>query len=269
MSGRLPAAEDLARTGATQRNLPDGNGTDLSLRRAEKQLCAALGAAHLAPADNRAFELAAQERGQGQRGCAAAASGAGQSPNPPPGSTSAIAFCSRISTGSFPLHLQDRSTLPRCGSVGTASRSSLLPGSVQEPHRVQTTRVPASSWFVLCQRAERSCKVSNLREFSSCRCCTIVGGTSELAGQSLPTLRGQGQPHGEQPGVWDLRPLPGGRKEEEQRDGTRGREHLQHYWHLGTSGALWVPEVLLRPPGAAPDTSPPRAGQTPEMRDSC
>lgn len=29
--------------------------------------------------------------------------------------------------------------------------------------------------------------------------------------------------------------------------GTSVREHLQRYWHLGTSGALWVAEVLLRP----------------------
>lgn len=152
---------------------PTWNGTDPSLRRAEKLLCAAARAAHLAPADNRAFELAALERGQGQRARPATASGAGRSLNPPPGSASAIAFCSRISAGSFPLHLQDRSTLPKCGSISTISSSSLLPGCVQETQRAQTAAVPASSWFVLFQRAERGWEVSDLREFSSCRCCTV------------------------------------------------------------------------------------------------
>lgn len=36
----------------------------------------------------------------------------------------------------------------------------------------------------------------------------------------------------------------------------------------GTSGALWVAQVLLRPL-ALLQISPPRVGQTPEIRDSC
>lgn len=101
-----------------------------------------------------------------------------------------------------------------------------------------------------------------------------VGGASELADLSPPTLRGQGQPHGEQPGVWDLRLLPRGRKEEEQRDSAPQPQDMRQ-------GA---PAVLLAPgdiwgtvggrsdapaPGTAPDKSPLREGQTPEMKDSC
>lgn len=201
------------------------------------------------------------------------ASGAGRSLNPPPCSASAIAFRSRISTGNFPLHLQDRNVLPGRGSLTTTSRSSLLPDSVPEPQRVQTVPVPASSWFALFQRAERSWKVSHLREFFFLQMLHSVSGTS--AGRSPPTKRGQGQPRGEQPGVWDLRLLRRGRKEEEQRDlpalpshGTYGREHLGRYWHLGTSGALWLAEELLRSHGTAPDTSLLGERETPEMRDS-
>lgn len=100
-------------------------------------------------------------------------SGAGRSLNPPPGSTSAIAFCSRISAGNFTLHLQHRNTLPKCGSVATTSRSSLLPDPVREPPVSRPPRCPHPAWFVLCQRAERSWKVSDPREVFSCRCCTV------------------------------------------------------------------------------------------------
>lgn len=76
-----------------------------------------------------------------------------------------------------------------------------------------------------------------------------VGGASELADLSPPTLRGQGNSQACGICVFSL-------EEEKKRNsvirppshGTGGREHLQCYWHLGTSGALWVAGVMLRPP---------------------
>lgn len=126
-------------------------------------------AAQLVPADNRAFELAALERGQAEGLSRSPPPGAGRSLNPPPGSTSAIAFCSRISTGNFPLRLQDRNTFPKCGSIATTSRNSLPPDSVREP---QTARCqhPAGSFFA-SEQGEAG-KYPIYGSFS-CRCCTV------------------------------------------------------------------------------------------------
>lgn len=118
--------------------------------------------------------------------------------------------------------------------------------------RLPRCQHPAGSFFSSEQREAAKCPIYESFLLADAAQCS---GTSELAGRSPPALREHGQPHGEQPGVWDLRPLSGGRKEEEQRDGAaqpRDTYSVTGTWDIGgtVGGTSAAPA-----PGTAPDIS--------------